>query len=230
MNFIAEGFFKAFELIFSGSEEVWSAVGVSFKLTTITMFVALALGMPLGFSLGYFSFPGKKFIRSVVDTCLAMPTVVVGLLVYAFISNAGPLGEYRLLFSISGMAIGQTFLALPIVVSLTASAIESVDYRLHLTLKTLGANALQQAQTTLWETRYQILGAAITAYGRVVAEVGVSMMLGGNIKWRTRTITTAITLETGKGDFSMGIALGLLLLFFSFALNFAFSFLRRKSL
>lgn len=207
---------------------MWSAVGVSIQLTTITMAVSLIIGLPLGFFLGYLTFPGKKIIRAFVDTCLSLPTVVVGLLVYAFISNAGPFGEYRLLFTLTGMAIGQTFLALPIVVSLTASAVEGADHRLRLTLGTLGANRRQLAATTLWECRYQLAAAAVVAYGRVVAEVGVSMMLGGNIKWRTRTITTAITLETGKGDFSMGIALGLLLLMLSFLLNGLLALLRRR--
>lgn len=229
MDFLSEGFFKAFELIFSGNEEVWSAITVSLRLTSVTMTVSLSLGLPLGFLLGYLAFPGKKYLRAFVDTCLAMPTVVVGLLVYAFISNAGPFGEYRLLFTISGMAIGQTFLALPIIISLTASAVESADPRLRMTLQTLGANGLQQAISTLWETRHQVLAAAVAAYGRVVAEVGVSMMLGGNIKWRTRTVTTAITLETGKGDFSMGIALGLFLLAFSFVINGVLSMLRRRA-
>ena len=125
------------------------------------------------------------------------------------------------------MAIGQTILALPIVIALTASAIEGLDHRLRLTLLTLGASGRQQAMTTLWESRFQVLMAAITAYGRIIAEVGVSMMLGGNIKWHSRTITTAITLETGKGDFALGIALGILLLAMSFILNALLSLLRR---
>ena len=164
-----------------------------------------------------------------VDTLLALPTVVVGLLVYAFISNRGPFGEWQLLFTIRGMAIGQTLLALPIVVALTASAIEGLDRRLRLTLLTLGADGRRLALSSLWEGRYQVLLAAVTAYGRIIAEVGVSMMLGGNIKWHTRTITTAITLETGKGDFALGIALGLLLLSLSFALNASLSLLRRRA-
>jgi tungstate transport system permease protein len=154
---------------------------------------------------------------------------VVGLFVYAFISNRGPLGGYGLLFSIPGMAIGQTILALPIVVALTASAVESVDDRLRLTLLTLGARGKRLALSTLWESRHQILLAAVTAYGRVTAEVGVSMMIGGNIKWHTRTITTAITLETGKGEFSTGIALGVLLLGLSFVLNWSLAALRRRT-
>ena len=227
MDYIVHGFSRALQLIFSMNEETWSAVAITIKLTGLSMAVTLLLGVPLGFLLGYFSFPGKGALRLVVDTLLALPTVVVGLLVYAFISNRGPLGQVELLFTIRGMAIGQTILALPIVIALTASAIEGLDHRLRLTLLTLGASGRQQAMTTLWESRFQVLMAAITAYGRIIAEVGVSMMLGGNIKWHSRTITTAITLETGKGDFALGIALGILLLAMSFILNALLSLLRR---
>lgn len=229
MNYITDGFVQAIGLILSMDEETWSAVVVTVKLTMFSMSVTLMLGLPLGFLLGYLDFPGKRIVRTVVDTLLALPTVVVGLLVYAFISNRGPLGDFRLLFTITGMAIGQTILALPIVVALTASAIEGLDNRLKATLSTLGASGVRMAASCLMESRFALLVAAMTAYGRIVAEVGVSMMLGGNIKWHTRTITTAITLETGKGDFALGMALGILLLLLSFALNASLSFIRRRA-
>jgi tungstate transport system permease protein len=208
-------------------EETWSAVSVTLRLTMLSMSVTLSAGLPLGFLIGYFDFPGKRAARTAVDTLLALPTVVVGLLVYAFISNRGPLGSWQLLFTIRGMAIGQTILALPIVVALTASAIEGLDGRLRSTLATLGSSGWRMALTCLAESRFALLVAAMTAYGRIVAEVGVSMMLGGNIKWHTRSVTTAITLETGKGDFALGMALGILLLSVSFALNAALSLMRR---
>ena len=229
MDYISEGFTQALDLIFSMNEETWSAVMVTVKLTALSMSVTLLLGLPLGFALGYFDFTGKRAVRMFVDTLLALPTVVVGLLVYAFISNRGPFGSSQLLFSIRGMAIGQTILALPIVIALTASAIEGLDNRLKMTLVTLGANGWSMFLTFLVESRYALLVAAMTAYGRIVAEVGVSMMLGGNIKWHTRTITTAITLETGKGDFALGIALGLLLLTISFVLNAMLSVMRQRA-
>ena len=229
MNYITDGFVQAIDLIFSINEETWSAVSATLRLTGLSMIATLVLGLPLGFMLGYFEFPGKRVLRLAVETLLALPTVVVGLLVYAFISNRGPLGGWQLLFTIRGMAIGQTILALPIVIALTASAIEGLDRRLAMTLATLGASGWRLALSCLREARYALLVAAFTAYGRIVAEVGVSMMLGGNIKWHTRTITTAITLETGKGDFALGIALGLLLLAFSFVLNATLSLMRRRA-
>ncbi|MCD8162302.1 MAG: ABC transporter permease [Synergistaceae bacterium] len=185
--------------------------------------------MPLGFLLGYFDFPGKRCVRTVVDTLLALPTVVIGLLVYAFISRRGPLGGWDLLFTIEGMAIGQIILGTPIVVAYTATAIEGLDNRLRQTLMTLGASGAKLAMTSLWEARFLVLVAALTAFGRIVGEVGSAMMLGGNIKWHTRTITTAITLETGKGDFALGIALGVILILISLILNISLTFLRRRT-
>ena len=229
MDFILEGFSQALVLLAGGDTETWSAVDVTIRLTALSMGDSLMLGLPLGILLGTRDFPGKRLVRTVVDTCLALPTVVVGLLVYAFISRQGPLGSLDLLFSLKGMAIGQAILALPIVVALTASALDGADPRMLMTLQTLGTPPGRMVLGLLREVRYAVLAAAVTAYGRVVAEVGVSMMLGGNIKWHTRTITTAITLETGKGEFSMGIALGLVLLALSFLLNGALSFFRRRA-
>jgi len=229
MDFILEGFSQALALLAGGDPETWSAVDVTIRLTALSMGVSLMLGLPLGILLGTRDFPGKRLVRTVVDTCLALPTVVVGLLVYAFISRQGPLGSLDLLFSLKGMAIGQAILALPIIVALTTSAIDGADPRMLMTLQTLGTPPGRMVLGLLREVRYAVLAAAVTAYGRVVAEVGVSMMLGGNIKWHTRTITTAITLETGKGEFSMGIALGLVLLVFSFMLNGVLSLFRRRA-
>jgi tungstate transport system permease protein len=229
VEFILEGFSQALSLLVGGDPETWSAVEVTIRLTALSMGVSLLLGLPLGILLGTRDFPAKRLVRVVVDTCLALPTVVVGLIVYAFISRQGPLGSFDLLFSLRGMAIGQAILALPIVVALTASALDGADPRMLMTLQTLGTPPGRLVLGLLREVRYAVLAAAVTAYGRVVAEVGVSMMLGGNIKWHTRTITTAITLETGKGEFSMGIALGLVLLALSFLLNGALSFFRRRA-
>ena len=199
------------------------------RLTALSMGGILLIGLPLGFLLGYLDFPGKRCVRTVVDTLLALPTVVIGLLVYAFISRRGPLGGWDLLFTVEGMAVGQVILGTPIVVAYTAAAIEGLDDRLRQTLMTLGASGAKLALTSLWEARFLVLVAALTAFGRIVGEVGSAMMLGGNIKWHTRTITTAITLETGKGDFALGIALGVILIMISLILNISLTFLRRRT-
>ncbi len=138
------------------------------------------------------------------------------------------MGEFGLLFTIPGIAVAQTILVIPIVVSLTATAIEGLDRRCRMTLITLGAGGGQIAFASLLEVRFAVIAAAVTAYGRVMSEVGISMMIGGNIKWHTRTITTAIALETGRGAFAMGIALGIVLLFLAFLVNGALIILKRK--
>jgi len=229
MDYITEGVVKAIWLLLQRDAETFSAVGATLVATTYSMSASLLLGIPFGFLLGYRDFPGKPAVRAVVNTLLALPTVLIGLLVYAFLSRRGPLGEWQMLFTLPGIAIGQAILALPIVVALTATAVESLDRQLRVTLMTLGANRAQLLFTSLWEGRYGILAAAVTAYGRVLTEVGISMMVGGNIKWHSRTITTAIALETGKGQFGMGIALGLVLLLIAFVVNGFLMLLRRRS-
>ena len=229
MDFIVTGVLEAFRLLFSGDPQTYSAVATTLKVSTASMLTSLILGIPLGFALGYFNFRGKSQVRLVVDTLLALPTVFIGLLVYALVSRQGPLGQYGLLFSIPGMAIGQAILALPIVIGLCATAIEGMDQKLRIALLSLGCDRRQLFLSSLWEARRGILAAGVAAYGRVMTEVGISMMVGGNIKWHTRTITTAIALETNKGQFGMGVALGLVLLVIAFGVNLSVSFLRKRS-
>ena len=228
MDFIVAGFIKAFELLISGDSSTWTAVWATIKVSTGSMLLSIGTGLPCGFLLGYFDFKGKKHLKTILDTMLALPTVFIGLAVYAFISHQGPLGEMGLLFTLTGIAIGQTILAFPIVAAITASTIESIDHDLKLTLITLGAGKRHIIATCLWEVRYGILAGAVTAYGRVLTEVGISMMVGGNIKYHTRTITTAIALETNKGLFANGIALGLVLIMIAFIVNLSLSFLRKQ--
>jgi tungstate transport system permease protein len=208
-------------------QETISAVTVTLKVTSLSMVISLVTGIPAGFALGYFRFKGKRIVRLCVDTLLSLPTVFIGLVIYALISSKGPFGGHGLLFTTGGIALGQTVLAFPIVTSLTATAVEGADTNLYETLISLGANRKQLLATTIWEVRYAVIAAALTAYGRVMTEVGISMMVGGNIKWHTRTITTAIALETGKGLFAQGIALGIILISIAFFVNICVSFLKK---
>lgn len=228
MDFILEGIGQACGLLFGGDAATWSAVSATVRVSLLAMGASLLLGLPLGYGLGFFSFPGKKVLRLGVDTLLSLPTVFIGLVVYALLSSRGPFGHWGLLFTLEGIAIGQTILALPVVVALTAAAVESLDDSLRLTIVSLGASRVQLFFSCLREARFGILAAAITATGRVLTEVGISMMVGGNIKWHTRTITTAIALETNKGQFATGIALGLILLFIAFGVTLSLSLLRGK--
>lgn len=229
MDYLINGFLAALALLANPDEATLSAIRASLLSTTWAMLAAFALGLPLGFALGYCRFPGRGALRLVSDTLLAFPTVLVGLLVYAFITSRGPLGEYGLLFTLPGLAIGQAVLAGPIVTSWTAQAVESLDPRCSGTLLTLGAGKWQTAALSLWECRYAIGMVMATAFGRVVTEVGIAMMLGGNIRYSTRTMTTAIALETSKGEFAQGIALGLVLLLIAFAVNCVLALLKRRA-
>ena len=229
MDFFQQGFSQAFELLISRDPATYSAISATMRASSLAMAASLLLGIPFGYFLGYFDFRLKKYIRIIVNTLLSLPTVFIGLVIYALLTRNGPLGEAGLLFTITGIAIGQTILSLPIVIALTATAVEAADRNLRITLMSLGANRFQIAKSTLWEVRLGILAAAVTATGRVLTEVGISLMVGGNIKWHTRTITTAIALETSKGEFAMGIALGLVLLLIAFTVNIFLAGLRRRA-
>ena len=228
MNLFTDGFNEAIDLLTSGNESVYSAISVTVTVSSLSLMISLIIGLPLGFLLGYYQFPGKTIIRTIVDTFLALPTVVIGLIAYTMLSQVGPLGEYNLLFSQQAIIMGQIVLGLPIIIALTASQVEAVDKRLYTSLKGLGANSYQILIGTLIEARFGLMTAAMTAYGRIITEVGISMMVGGNIKYHTRTITTAIALETGKGEFVTGIALGLVLFAVALMVNIALSILKRK--
>ncbi|MGE4299703.1 MAG: ABC transporter permease [Desulfovibrionaceae bacterium] len=229
MDFIINGFVQAFVLLSTGNPETYAAIKVTVVVSSLSTLASLLVGAPLGFLLGIGEFPGKKALRLVVDSLLSFPTVVIGLMVYAFLTYRGPLGNMGLLFTMPGIAVGQFFLGLPIVVAMTATAVETLDSRLKPTLMTLGAGPGQILITTLTEARFSVILAAVAAYGRIVSEIGISMMIGGNIKWHTRTITTAIALETGKGEFAMGVALGMVLMVIAFAVNLSLVRLRRKA-
>ena len=228
MGYFSEGMSKALDLLLNMDDATFSAIQATLSSTSCALLIAATLGLPLGFLLGYTTFPGKKFLRLLSDTLLAFPTVLIGLIVYVFITYRGPLGQFGLLFTLPGMIIGQSILALPIVISWTAQAVENLDRRCRETLLTLGASPSQLALHTTREIRYDLGMVCVTAFGRVVTEVGVAMMLGGNIRYSTRTMTTAISLETSKGEFAQGIALGLVLLLIAFLVNFLLAWFRHK--
>lgn len=228
MNLFTDGFNEAIELLISGNESVYSAITTTITVSSWSLLISLLIGLPLGFFLGYYNFFGKAIIRTIVDTLLALPTVVIGLIAYTMLSQVGMFGEYNLLFTQQAIIIGQIVLGLPIIIALTASQVEAVDKRLYKSLKGLGATQYQILVATLVEARFGLMTAAMTAYGRIITEIGISMMVGGNIKYHTRTVTTAIALETGKGEFVTGIALGLVLFVVALSVNIALSVLKRR--
>lgn len=230
MVFIIEGIHKAFKLILTLDREIFVIVLVSLRVSLTAVVLASLLGVYLGFLMAVKDYWGKRFSVSLVNTLLALPTVVVGLIVYSFISRRGPLGILGLLFTPSAMIIGQFILATPIIIALTHSAVQGIDKRVRNTALTLGATESQSAWMVIKEARYAVLAAVITGFGRVIAEVGAAMMLGGNIKGSTRTMTTAIALETSKGEFGFGIALGIILLIIAFGINALLHYFQSKKM
>ena len=227
MDFILEGILSAFGLLLSGDAETFSAIKATLYTSSISILFAIITGFPIGFILGFYEFRARRTLRLLSDVALAMPTVAIGLILYAFISRNGPFGELGLLFTLKAVMLGQFVLALPIIVSLSASVIENMDKKHYLNIMNYRLSPLNLILCVLYELRYALLVVIATAYGRIVAEVGVAMMIGGNIKYFTRTITTAISLETNKGEFAMGIALALVLILIAFAVNLAIHALKR---
>jgi tungstate transport system permease protein len=228
MEYIIEGLAKALELIFSLDREIYAIVGRSVRFALTATLLAAVAGVPLGFVIGSKSFKGKPAIITLLNTLMALPTVVVGLLGYAFLSRRAPLGFLDLIFSPHAVILGEFLLSLPVITNLTVSAVQAVDKRAYVTAQTLGASRWMVAWTVLTEARFALLAAIIAGFGRAVSEVGSAMMLGGNIRYYTRTMTTAIALEVSKGEFGFGLALGFFLLAVAFSINILFHYFQVK--
>lgn len=219
MGFLADSWRVAFSLILSGDSDVLSAVITSLSVACWSVLFAVIAGVPIGVAAALGHFPLKKTLRFLLNSLMAMPTVVIGLLVYGILSREGPLGSMALLFTPRAIVIGQAILATPVIANYTLSAVRGADERIVPTALTLGASYLQSMLQMAHEVRFGLVAAIIAGFGRVVSEVGVAMMLGGNIRMYTRTMTTAIALETSKGDFAFGLALGLILMSVALVVN-----------
>lgn len=218
----------AFLLLFSGDADLWAIIGISFSVSLKAILIATPFALALGFVLSYTRFPGRRIMVSVFNAFLAIPAVVVGLTVYLMLSRSGPFGDLRLLFTQSAMVIGQIILCFPLLVAFSHSAFQSADRSAWETAVTLGARPGSAMLTLMHEVRFGLMAAVIAGFGRIIAEVGCSMMVGGNILNYTRNIPTAIALETSKGEFAQGIALGLVLMSLALALNIALSFVQGR--
>jgi tungstate transport system permease protein len=229
MLFFIDSFLSAIFLVFTLDPEVITIVVVSLKVSGASTLVAAVMGVPLGFFIAFGSFAGKRMVITCLNTLLALPTVVIGLFVYSIVSRRGMLGTLDLLYTQKAMIIGQVLLILPLVTTLTIAAISRIDERYRKTAMTLGANQWQTGWIVFREARFGVVAAVIAAFGRVISEVGISMMLGGNARGFTRTMTTAMALEYDKGEFVLAIALGLILLGLSFGMNLLFNFFQGRS-
>ncbi|OHB27053.1 MAG: ABC transporter permease [Desulfuromonadaceae bacterium GWC2_58_13] len=228
MGFLFESLQQSLQLIFSLDREVFLAVWTSLYTSLTAIVLAAACGVPFGATVGLLRFPGRGAVLTLFNTLMALPTVVVGLVLFGLFSRQGPLGSLGLLFTPWAMIAGQFVLAIPIVANYTLAAVAGADPRILPTAQTLGAGRLQGVWQLLLEVRFGVMAAIVAGFGRVIAEVGVAMMLGGNIRGYTRTMTTAIALETSKGEFAFGLALGIVLLGVALIVNLFLNLLQQR--
>jgi len=228
MDSLISGLTKAFSLILHLNPELLGIIYLSLKVSGLALVTATLFGLPTGALLGLSRFPGQSASVSVMNTLMGLPPVVVGLFVYLLLSRKGPLGFMGLLYSPPAMILAQTILAFPIVASLCHSAIINIDPIIRQAATTLGATPGQVTITIIREARYGIMSAVIAAFGRVMAEVGAILIVGGNIAGYTRVMTTTIALETDKGNFELALALGIILLSISFVINVLLHVIQRK--
>jgi len=214
-----QGLIRAIELIIAFDPEVMQIAGRSLTFAAISCTIATLIFLPLGSIIHFNRFYGKRILLNIIQTLYSVPTVAVGLFVFVFISNAGPFGKLGLLFTPAAIVIGQVLLVSPVITGLTISALSGVDKAITETATSMGANRYQATALVIREARFAILAALIMGFGRAISEVGLSLMVGGNIRGFTRTITTAISLETSKGDLELSIALGIILMFLALVIN-----------
>jgi len=228
LDFLFSSFAAALRLIGSLSQDVVDAVRTSLAVSAGATIFAALLGIPLGLFVGHVEFPLKRLVVTVLNTLMALPTVVVGLLVYGFLSRQGPLGILGLLFTPTAIVIGGVLLAAPIVANYAMASVRGADPRIFPTALTLGAGRIQAFGMMVGVIGFGVLVAVFAGVGRVVSVVGVAMMLGGNIRGYTRTMTTAIALETSKGEFAFGMALGIVLMSVALFVNLFLNLLQRR--
>ena len=228
MELIWQGIVTAIELVFGGDREVWAITWLSLKISGGATLISLLLGIPLGILLALTRFPGRAVAVALINTGMGLPPVVVGLFISILLWRSGPLGFLELIYTPASMIIAQVVIAFPIVAGLTMASFQSLNPNLALQLLGIGAAKFQLLWLLCKEARLPLLAAVMAGFGGVISEVGASMMVGGNIRGQTRVLTTATVLESGKGNFELAIALGLILLALSFALNFLLTHLQQR--
>ncbi len=209
----------AFGLLFSGDAVLWRIVWISLKTSIVGLLIAAPIAVLIGYVIATREFTGRRIVIWIAQAALSLPTVLIGLLLYLLLSRQGPFGSLQWLFTQSGVILGQILIVLPVLIAFTLSAVQAADPRLAETAIVHGASRWRVMLTVLHEVRFGVMAAVINGFGRVISEVGCAMMVGGNIAGETRTITTAIALETSKGEFAQGIALGIVLVAFALLIN-----------
>jgi tungstate transport system permease protein len=228
MELVWQGFLKAAQLVFTFDVEVWSITWRSLQISGSATLIALLIGIPLGIALALARFPGRNSVVASINTGMGLPPVVVGLFISIFLWRSGPLGFMELIYTPAAMIVAQVIIAFPIVAGLTMASFQALDPKLALQLLGIGASKPQLLWLLCKEARLPLLAAVMAGFGGVISEVGASMMVGGNIRGQTRVLTTATVLETGKGNFEIAIALGLILLALTFAINFLLTRIQQR--
>jgi tungstate transport system permease protein len=228
MNDLLNGLIEALRLLMSSDTALGEIVSLSLYVSGVALVLGALIGLPLGVLLALTRFPGRRLLIALVYTGMGLPPVVIGLVVYLLLSRSGPLGGLGWLFTPSAMIMAQTILSMPLIAGFTMSAIQAIDPALSTQLAALGASPLQISLALLWEARMGVLVAVIAGFGSIISEVGAVMLVGGNIEGATRVLTTAIVLETRKGEFAMAIALAAILLAITFAINAAALLLQQR--
>ena len=228
MDVLVEGVRQAVALLFGGDREILTVLWLSLQVSGTATLIALLLGIPAGAVLALTRFPGRTLVVSVVNTGMGLPPVVVGLFVTILLWRSGPLGDWEILYTPAAIILAQALIASPIVTGITLAAVQNVPAKFRLQLIALGASRAQMVWVTLREARLPMLAAVMAGFGGVISEIGASMMVGGNIKGHTRTLTTAMVLETGKGNFEIAIALSILLLLLVFGINWALTAVQQR--
>jgi tungstate transport system permease protein len=229
VGFFAEGLRRGAQLILGGNAEVLGVALLSLRVALVATVAACAIGIPLGFAVGTTRFWGKRAALTALNTMLAFPTVVIGLLAWGLLARGGPLGGLGLLYTWVAIVLAEVVLAVPIAAALTAAAVQAVDPRVRRTALTLGAGPWRAYWAVAREARFALLSAVVVAFGRVLAEVGAAMIVGGNIRFQTRTLTTAVALATSQGDFGLAMALGMVLFALAITVNVLLQLLQGRA-
>ncbi len=227
MDLILRGIVDGFGLLLGADREVWSVLALSLAVSGVATLIALAVGIPLGVVLALTRFPGRSLLVAAVNAGMGLPPVVVGLFVSILLWRSGPLGWLEVLYTPAALVIAQAVIATPIVIGITLAAVQNVPAPFRLQLVALGASRTQMVMVTLREARLPMLAAVMAGFGAVISEIGASMMVGGNIKGHTRTLTTAMVLETSRGNFEAAIALAVLLLVLVFGVNWLLTWVQQ---
>jgi len=228
VDVLVEGVRQAVGLLLGGDREIITVLWLSLQVSGTATLIALLLGIPAGTVLALTRFPGRTLVVSAINTGMGLPPVVVGLFVTILLWRSGPLGDWEVLYTPAAIVLAQAVIASPIVTGITLAAVQNVPAKFRLQLYALGASRRQMLGVVLREARLPMLAAIMAGFGGVISEIGASMMVGGNIKGQTRTLTTAMVLETGKGNFDVAIALSILLLVLVFAINWTLTAVQQR--